>query len=282
MLTKTAKAAAGRIPEAVLSKARRPLDPMPWLGMLCALGFWYLAAAMIGRYMPAPHVVFVNAIENFASSQYFSGLGLPKGGYVPHLAVTTRSVVIGVLVGMIIGCPSGLLSARWQTIDQITNPFISTFGTVPILVAAPFVLIWFGLISTAQIILIAFYATVIMHIYTLQAVRNINPKYVEYARSLGAQDGLIFTRVLLPGAVPEIFGGVRVVLAASWGLAAIGELLGARYGVGYAILSFESVYDMTSVMAIVLLLGFIALAMDGLVFATRFYVTRWAETGKMA
>ena len=157
---------------------------------------------------------------------------------------------------------------------------MSTFGTVPILVAAPFFLIWFGLVGAAQAILVSFYTTVIMHIYSIQAVRNLHPKYVEYASTLGADSRAIFLRVVLPGAVPEMFGGLRVAFAAAWGLAAIAELLGSRYGVGYVVLTFESVYDISNIMAIILYLGLLALVMDWAIVRLRGFVTRWAETGK--
>ena len=188
-------------------------------------------------------------------------------------------MVIGVTIGTILGCLSGISSARWRVVDQITDPFMSTFGTVPILVAAPFFLIWFGLVGAAQAILVSFYATVIMHIYSIQAVRNLHPKFVEYARTLGASSRVVFTHVVLPGAVPEIFGGLRVVFAAAWGLAAIAELLGSRYGVGYAVLTLESVYDVSNIVAIIIYLGVLALAMDWVIVRARALATRWAETG---
>jgi ABC-type nitrate/sulfonate/bicarbonate transport system permease component len=256
------------------------LDPVPILGIGATFGLWYLASWAIGLYMPPPHQVFADAFRNFASSDYFMGLGLPAGGFVPHLAYTTTTVLIGVGIGVVLGCLSGISSARWRTADRIMDPIMSTFGTVPILVAAPFFLIWFGLVGAAQVILVSFYATVIMHIYSLQAVRNLHPRYIEYAMTLGADQSTIFFRVTLPGAMPEIFGGVRVAFASAWGLAAIAELLGSRYGVGYAVLTLEVVYDVSNIMAIIIYLGVLALIMDLFIARFRQFATRWAETGK--
>ena len=262
------------------ARRRRWLDPLPVLGLAGTIGLWYVASWAIGRYMPPPHEVFVDAVTNLLSSDYFVGLGLPAGGFLPHVAYTAQTVVIGVTIGTILGCLSGISSARWRVVDQITDPFMSTLGTVPILVAAPFFLIWFGLVGAAQAILVSFYATVIMHIYSIQAVRNLHPKFVEYAQTLGASSKVVFTHVVLPGAVPEIFGGLRVVFAAAWGLAAIAELLGSRYGVGYAVLTLESVYDVSNIVAIIIYLGVLALVMDWVIVRARAIATRWAETGE--
>ena len=279
-LSTVTTASGNRQPEAVIRQLPRWLDPVPVLGIAGTIGLWYLASWVVGRYMPPPHQVFADGLSNLTASKYFVGLGLPTGGFLPHLAYTATTVIIGVGVGICIGFLSGISSARWPTVDRITDPFISTFGTVPILVAAPFFLIWFGLVGAAQAILVSFYTTVIMHIYCFQAVRNLHPKFVEYARTLGADTSAIFLRVILPGAVPEIFGGVRVAFAAAWGLAAIAELLGSRYGVGYAVLTLESVYDMSNIMAIIIYLGILALIMDWFIGQIRRFVTRWAETGK--
>ena len=165
------------------ARRRRWLDPLPVLGLAGTIGLWYVASWAIGRYMPPPHEVFVDAVANLFHSDYFVGLGLPAGGFLPHVAYTAQTVVIGVAIGTVLGCLSGVASARWRVVDQITDPFMSTLGTVPILVAAPFFLIWFGLVGAAQAILVSFYATVIMHIYSIQAVRNLHPKYVEYAQT---------------------------------------------------------------------------------------------------
>jgi ABC-type nitrate/sulfonate/bicarbonate transport system permease component len=252
------------------------------VGIAIAVGLWYLAAWGIGRYFPPPPAVLNDAVANLLGSQYLRGLGLPPGGYLPHLLHTTAEVLIGVAIGVGLGVMSGLASARWLMVEQIVDPITAIFGTVPILVAAPFFIIWFGLLSLTQIILVAFYTTMVIHVYALRAVRNVDVKYLEYATTLGADARTTFARVVLPAIVPELFGGIRVAFGASWGLAAIAELLGAEFGVGRVIVSLAAVYDVTGMMAVVLLLGVIALLLDGLIVLLKAGLTRWAATGHPA
>ena len=75
---------AGSLPSSGRPRWRR-LDPMPALGVLATIGLWYVASWLIGRYMPPPHEVFANAARNLFASDHFVGLGLPEGGYLPHL-----------------------------------------------------------------------------------------------------------------------------------------------------------------------------------------------------
>jgi ABC-type nitrate/sulfonate/bicarbonate transport system permease component len=248
-------------------------------GLALAILFWQLAADRVGRYFPAPLAVFENALDNFASSDYLRGLGLPEGGYLPHIAYTVRTVLVGVSIGFALGLVSGFASWRWRIVDQVFDPIVSIFGTMPIMVAAPLFLIWFGLVAAAQVILVAFYTFMILHLFVLRAVRNVDIKYIESARTLGANDALVFRKIVLPAAIPEIFGGIRVAFASAWGLACVAELLGARFGVGRVIVSFVAVYDVVGMMALIVLVGLVAVILDGLVAALRSYLTRWAQTG---
>jgi ABC-type nitrate/sulfonate/bicarbonate transport system permease component len=255
------------------------VDPVGILGIAGAIALWFLASRQMGSHMPSPREVLANAVEHFHESTYLTGIGLPAGGYVPHLIYTVSNVIIGVTLGAAIGIVLGLVSARWDVIDQVTAPVVAIFGTVPILIAAPFFLMWFGIVPLAQIILVTFFTTVVLQVFTRRAVDNVPPKYREYAATLGAEPGLIFRSVMLPAVVPEVFGGLRIAFAAAWGLEAISELLGAQAGAGRAIYALSAVFDLTGVMAIILLLGIMALVFDVLLLRLRQYLTRWSEAG---
>jgi ABC-type nitrate/sulfonate/bicarbonate transport system permease component len=182
------------------------------------------------------------------------------------------------MIGFALGTVSGMGAWRWKVVSQIIDPITAIFGTLPILVAAPFFLLWFGLVAAAQIILVTFYTFLLLHVFVLGAIRNVDVKYLESARTLGADEGYIFRKVVMPAALPEIFGGIRVAFASAWGLACIAELLGARFGVGRVIVSLSAVNDVESMVAIIVLVGLLAVVLDGLIVALRAYVTRWAAT----
>ncbi len=245
------------------------------IGLALTLALWQVASELVGRYMPPPLAVLNNMIANFSASRALQGLGLPPGGYLPHLMYTVWNVTLGVSIGVAIGITTGLASWRWRMVDEVTDPIVTIFGTLPILVAAPFFLIWFGLVAFAQVSLVAFYAAVILHLYSLRASRNVDPRYRDYALTLGANDSALFRRIMVPAALPELVGGIRIAFAAAWGLAAIAELLGAQFGVGRVIVSLTAVYDVESIVSIVLLLSAFAVLLDVLVLAGRAWATRW-------
>ena len=246
------------------------------VGVALFLLGWQGAHVLVGQYLPPPAVVIQAAYQNLWSSPHFVGLGLPAGGYWPHLVSTTGTAILGYDIGGLVGAASGLVSAHSSTAFQITRPLVGVLGTVPIPVASPFFfLIWFGVSDTAKIILVCLYSAVVLHLYALRAVEHLHPSFQEYARTLGAGPRRIFFWVSLPGCMPELFGGLRTALGAAWGLAAITELLGTDRGIGRVIITTWGVQDITLMMAGLLLLCLVALAADALLMAARRHVTRW-------
>jgi ABC-type nitrate/sulfonate/bicarbonate transport system permease component len=209
-------------------------------------------------------------------SRYLVGLGLPRGGLLPHLEVTTLSVLAGLLLGTLIGIVTGLVSAFSNVIRQIIAPLAAFVGTLPLLVAAPFFLMWFGVSATARISLVAVYSALVVHTYAFRAVANMNPTLREYAATLGARPIYAFLHVVMPATMSEILGGLRVALGAAWGLVAITEILGSVTGVGRVIVATWGVYDITTMMAAILWLSLLALVLDGLVMLLMKWVLRWA------
>ncbi len=250
----------------------------PVLGLLLLVAGWWIAHLAVGMYLPAPWTVARTALSNLYSSHYMQGMGLPEGGYLPHLVATTKLTLIGVAIGYVVGILTGLLAARFRVFNDVMMPIIAIFGTVPILIASPFFTIWFGLASAAKISLIAFYSATLIHIYMMRALSHVHPSYREYALTLGASESATFRSVLFPAALPELFGGLRLALMNAWGLAAIVELMGSRVGVGRLISAAWSVYDTTAMMAAILWLSVIAVFFDAVLVQVRLSLTRWSET----
>jgi ABC-type glutathione transport system ATPase component len=81
---------------------------------------------------------------------------------------------------------SGLVAARVSIFRAIIDPIMTTAGTAPILVAAPFLLIWFGVRRASAVGLVIFYVAVIMYLFAQKVANNLSPIYEEFARTLGA------------------------------------------------------------------------------------------------
>lgn len=247
-------------------------------GVAVTVALWTLASLTL-RNVPSPAAVANNVLFNLTSSERLPGIGLPRGGYLPHLAYTAFNVLLGGSIGAVIGVTAGLASASNRLFADLLSPVVTVVGTIPIVIMAPFFLMWFGLSGTAQLALVAMYTATVLHLFAYRGARNIAPSLLDYGATLGAGRRQQFFSIRLPGAMPEIFGGLRIALAGAWGLAAVTEMLGGQYGSGRVLSALRSVYDLTGIMAIVLLLGAMAIGLDLLLVALRRSLLRWAERG---
>ena len=180
------------------------------------------------------------------------------------MVYTAVNVFVAVLVGGFVGAIAGLVSARFSLARAIVDPIMLTAGTVPILVAAPFFLIWFGVGRASSVLLVLLYVAVILYVYAQRAADNLDPVYEESARTLGARPWMIVRDILVPGTVPQILGGVRIALAGAWGLEAIAELLGAQYGIGKIVEVLAGATDVQGIFAALIVLGLVAVVCDWL------------------
>jgi ABC-type nitrate/sulfonate/bicarbonate transport system permease component len=251
------------------------------LGFFIAVALWAAFARYKGITVPTPGAVVRDVRDNFVNSAYLEAHNFGSG-YWYDVLYTTKNVLLGVSLGTAIGVSLGLISIPVPVVSQVLNPIAATFGAAPIFVAAPFFLIWFGVVATAQVLMVTFYTALLLYIFSRRAAENVPVEYVESAWSLGAGRFDVFRLVYVPGTVPELIGGFRIALAGAWGLEAIAELLGAQHGVGFLINYYAAVYGMVGMVSLTLLLGCVAIVFDGLVVLGSRVLLRWTATGKVA
>jgi ABC-type nitrate/sulfonate/bicarbonate transport system permease component len=262
-----------------LSRAVIALDPLRFAGALLFIAAWELASLFVSPIiLPGPLSVLRRAATDFWSAPALSYYGVEDPSLAANLAYTAENVAIAALIGAVIGVTLGLLSARVWFVRAAMDPVMMTAGTVPILIAAPFLLIWFGVGRASAVSLVAFYIIVILYVSAQRAALNLDPIYENYALTLGAPHGRMLRDILMPGTVPEILGGFRIALAGAWGLEAVSELLGSQSGIGKVLEVLAGATDPQGILATLLLLGFAAILTDGLAatLIARFAAWRFA------
>jgi ABC-type nitrate/sulfonate/bicarbonate transport system permease component len=163
-----------------LARVASQLVDVPSLaGLLLALLAWSAASVLLGPALPPPQAVLADAASNLMSSDRLPGIGLPRGGYFPHLISTARTVLLGGGIGAAVGVATGLASAESRALANALAPLVSLLGTIPIVILAPFFLIWFGLSGVAQIALVAIYTAAVLHLFTLRGIRNMPAAYLD-------------------------------------------------------------------------------------------------------
>ncbi len=259
------------------SSAALALDPLRLAGVALFLGAWQAATfALPPIILPTPAGVAGRICDDFWSAPALAYYGLGDADLCGNLLYTAENVALAVAAGAALGIATGLLSARLALVRAVADPVVMTAGTVPIIIAAPFLLIWFGVGRTSAVCLVLFYVAVTLHIFAARAARNVDPIYEQSARTLGAGSRRVLRDVMLPATVPEILGGLRIALAGAWGLEAIAELLGSQSGMGKVIEVLAGATDPQGIMATLALLGLAAVLADLLAALAVARATHWS------
>jgi ABC-type nitrate/sulfonate/bicarbonate transport system permease component len=266
---------------ASVSKTRRPaiagIDPVGIVGLVLLVAIWQVLTTVLPTsLLPTPWSALDRIGRDFITAEQLSFYGLANTGLFDSMVYTATNVLVAVALGGLAGTLAGLVTARFQIVRAILDPILMTMGTIPILVLAPFFLIWFGVERMSAVLLVAIYVAVILYIFAQRAADNLDPIYEESATMLGATPRRIVFDVLVPGTVPQILGGIRIALAGAWGLEAIAELLGAQYGIGKIVQVLAGATDVEGIFAALIVLGFVAVASDAVAALIISRVAAWS------
>ena len=94
-------------------------------------------------------------------------------------------------------------------------------------------ILWFGIDEEAKLFLVA--AGVLFPIYlnTFHGIRHVDHALIEMARSYGLGPWALFSRVILPGALPSVLVGLRYALGIMWLTLIVAETISSSAGIGY-------------------------------------------------
>jgi len=144
-------------------------------------------------------------------------------------------------------------------------------------VLLPFITFWFGTARLAQSGLVVLFALLTVTIATQSAAMVVSDRYAHFAACLGASPARVLRTIVLPAAMPDAVGAIRVALAAGWGWEVVVENLGAHQGLGLVISVTSQLDDTPSLLAGVLALTLAAVIADGIVAAVGAVLIRWKE-----
>jgi NitT/TauT family transport system permease protein/taurine transport system permease protein len=189
---------------------------------------WVWPVVDPGRF-PSPHDVYEAAL------QLSSGRGYAGGTLAAHVWQSSKLVLAGFFVASAIGVPLGLLMGWSRRAEALLNPTFLLLRPVPPLAWIPLAILWFGLGNGAKVFVIFFAAFVPAVINSYTGVRGVDRTLIAAARVHGASRRELVLDVLVPGALPSIFTGLRLSLQASWTTLVAAELVGALLGLGHVL-----------------------------------------------
>jgi NitT/TauT family transport system permease protein len=201
------------------------------LSPAAVLLIWQIAsnAGLIDqRYVPSP----VSIAE--------TGWDLTLSGELGrHITASLRRLAIGFFVGAIPGVLIGMAMGLNRWLRAIIDPLIAALYPIPKIAILPLLMLLFGLGDTSKVAVVAMSVLFLTIISTTVGVLQIDRIYFDVARNFRTPWHKLFLRVILPGALPEIFGGLRISLGVSLVVLVGAEFVASnsRIGIGYLIWS---------------------------------------------
>jgi NitT/TauT family transport system permease protein len=160
------------------------------------------------------------------------------------------------------------------------DPTVQVLRNIPVTAWVPLSLVFFGIGNAPAIFLIGLGAFFPAAINTTHGVRQINVTLFKAAQMMGANERELVTRVILPGALPSVFTGIRLSMGIAWVLVVVAEILAVRSGLGYLLNDAYQFYRNDVVIAAMLSIGILGFLSDRLVVLVRDFFLEWnrAET----
>jgi ABC-type nitrate/sulfonate/bicarbonate transport system permease component len=252
---------------------------------LVGLAVLYVLAAEIGHgrlpdriWLGAHYVENVQLLPTWRSLVEEGTFLIESNILVDSIAVSTRRVVLGLLLGSIAGILLGLLTGAASRLDALADPWLTFFRFTPALALLPLYVIWFGYGESSKVLLIATNVAVITLLGAHQGVRGVPRVYLDAAAALGADRWLQFRKVILPAAFPAILTSIRVATGLAWVTIVVAELINAQMpSLGY-LLALAGAYPRVPNMLIGLAtVGALVLLFDFLALLLHAWGTRWME-----
>lgn len=205
------------------------------LGLSLAFLFWLLTVDVLQmpRFRNLPHVMDV--LREWFSPDPIYGLSVYTPIYYQHIAYSLGRVLTAFGIATLLGVPLGLALGSSRRIYDYVFPLFELLRPIPPLAWVPLAILMFQGTETPIIFLTflaSFYATALN---TMLGVRSIDPSLLRAAKCLGARPSTMFWRIVLPGTLPAIFGGLQVSLGVAWFSLVAAEMVSGEYGLGFII-----------------------------------------------
>jgi NitT/TauT family transport system permease protein len=252
--------------------------PNPWLarydrylygviGLAVVIFAWWLFVTLgfiDGQYLSPPQDVVKAFFGGFAD-----------GSLSSQIWPSLQRALIGFVIALVTGIGLGIVVGSFKNFGKFAEPILLFFRNLSLLALFPVFVLFLGIGEQSKIAIVAWAAFWPIFLNAVSAVAGVEKILVNAAFTLGAGRRYIFTRVVLPAAIPGIFPGIKLAATVSFTALVAAELLGGTAGLGIYIQNAELHYDTPHMYAGILTLGFIGIILNLITSAGERYLTQW-------
>lgn len=222
------------------------------ISIVLVIGGWELLGQNINPlFLAPPSAILVAAYEMTLSGE------LPRA-----FGQSIMTLLVGFVAASIIGIFLGLLIGRYKKVEASTDWIVSALYATPLVAIIPLVIIWFGLGFTAKLFIVFKITVFSVLINTAAGVRNVPEPLIQLAKSFGASERQIFTKIILPSALPYMATGLRLGIGRALIGMVVAEFYTAITGLGALIVTYGNQYEIAKMFVPIMVLMLLGIALS--------------------
>lgn len=220
------------------------------------IGLALLAWELAGRYLLTSKLMFAP----FSAVMAEFGKLWVTGELQQDMIVSFTELAAGLAISAVVGVVIGSLIAVSNVVGEHFDPLINALYATPLVAFSPILILVFGIGPPAIVAIVFLLAVFPIIINTTAGIRGTDASLIEAAQSFGASRFEVFRLVRLPSALSFIVAGLRLGIGRGLVGVFVGELSGARRGLGYLISVSSQVFNVPA-----MFVGILILAASGVV-----------------
>jgi NitT/TauT family transport system permease protein len=215
----------------------------------------------------------------------YLGRSFADGTLISASWITVRRLAVGYSIGLALGLPLGVLTARFRFFDQTLGVVALGLQTLPSVCWVPLAILWFEPTEAAMLFVVVMGTVWSVLIATVNGVRTVPPIYARAARTMGSRDFHTWTHVIVPASLPYIVGGMKQGWAFAWrslmGAEIYVTVIQTGFGLGLLLHYGRELHAMDQALAIMFVIIAIGLIADKVLFSPweKFLHRRWGTGG---
>ena len=201
---------------------------------------------------------------------------LTGGVLLEHIVVSLQRALSGFLLATLVAVPLGFLVGGWfRTVQRILTPLLRLLSEVNPFSLFPVFILLFGIGEVSKTVIIFWVCQWPILFHTITGVKSVDPLLIKAARSMGCDRRTLFCRVLLPGASPGIFTGMKMSAATSFFMLIAAEMIGASSGLGWLVWNAQVNYQIPKLFAATVVISLLGLGINALFIRLEGKVLAW-------
>nr|WP_103890572.1 ABC transporter permease [Actinacidiphila yanglinensis] len=240
------------------------------LGPVLVVAVWWAASA--GRYLDPRILSGPGAVASTAVDL------IRSGRLQDNMEISLQRAGLGLLFGVLSGVLLAVAAGLSRVGEYLLDGTLQVKRAIPSLALLPLMILWLGIGEEMKVVVIALGVAVVVYVNTYASLTGIDSKYVELAESLDLGRWQFIRKVVVPGALPGFFVGLRLGVTSSWLGLVVVEQVNASKGLGYMMFQAQQYAQSDVIIVGLVCYGIFGFVSDAVVRSVERRALSWRRT----